>query len=103
MAGRLKKHADMLNVMGKNKPQVNKAIIQAADKDLIHCFCECALNVLKGSVPLNPSQKRKLTRHKQGLRMLAEPKVSLNKKKKNLQTGGFNTLMSLAVKSSQIM
>ena len=89
MAHSLKKHADVLNVLVKTKPKVQKAIIQTADKDLVNCLCDCALNVLKANVPLTPSQKRKLARHKQGLRALISPKTSVSKKRKVLQTGGF--------------
>ena len=89
MTGRLKKHADTLHFMAKAKPKVNKALIEARDKELINCLCECALNVLKGNVPLSHDQKRKLARHKTGLRTLIAPKTSVNKKKKVLQTGGF--------------
>ena len=89
MAGRLKKHAEVIRLMAKGKPSMNKAILETADSDLIHCFCECALNVLKGTVPLNSQQKRKLARYKQGLRSLIQPKTSVVKKKKILQTGGF--------------
>ena len=82
MTGRLKKHADTLHFMAKAKPKVNKALIEARDKELINCLCECALNVLKGNVPLSHDQKRKLARHKTGLRTLIAPKTSGNKKKK---------------------
>ena len=89
MANHLKKHSDMLSVMSKANPKVNKVLIQNANKDLVYCLCECALNVLKGNVTLNRGQKRKLTRHKQGLRSLVQPKTSILKKKKILQQGGF--------------
>ena len=44
---------------------------------------------LKGNVPLNDQQKAKLCKHKNNLRKLALKKVSLKKKKKIIQTGGF--------------
>ena len=89
MANRLKKHSDTLSVMSKANPKVNKVLIQNANKELVYCLCECAHNVLKGNVPLNPSQKRKLNRYKQGLRSLVKSKTSVLKKKKILQQGGF--------------
>lgn len=41
-----------------------KAVLQKADGHLIDTLCECALNLLKGHVRLNPKEKKKLKRHK---------------------------------------
>ena len=89
MTSRLKKQAHTLKFMANARPNVNKALVQTADRDLVECLCECALNVLKGTVPLTPTQKRKLARHKQGLRTLSARKTAVTKKKAVLQTGGF--------------
>ncbi len=89
MSTRVRKHLTMLQLLAKAKPPLVKTIIRAADKDLVHCLCECALNVIKGNVPLSPAQIRKLTPYKTGLREVVKKRVALKKKKQVLQRGGF--------------
>ena len=59
------------------------------NKDLVHCLCECTQNLLRGKVPLNKRQKTALNRRKKYLRELVRRKVSLTRKKKIIQSGGF--------------
>ena len=68
---------------------MQKAVIKNADSGLIKCISECALNILKGNVPISPHQKSKLTRYKKDLRSLAQRRVSLKSRKRVLQKGGF--------------
>ncbi len=89
MSARVRKHADTLSLLAKAKPSMCKAILKGADKDLVHCLCECAHNVLKGNVRLTSAQKTKLARYKQGLRAIAKKTTSQKKKKNILQKGGF--------------
>ena len=89
MASRLKKHAHILRFLASGKPAVCKAVVKAADPQLINCLCECAHNILKGNIPLTKAQKQKLTWVKQGLRSLAKKSTSQKQKKKILQKGGF--------------
>ena len=89
MSARVRRHADTLAFLSKAKPSTCKAIIKGADKDLVNCFCECAHNILKGTVDLTKAQKTKLTRHKQGLRDIAKKSTTRKKKKEILQKGGF--------------
>ena len=49
--------------------------------EFIDCVSECAKNIIKGNVPLNPAQLRRLCRE----RVLALKKTSLKKKKRILQ------------------
>ena len=87
---RLRKHSSTLKVLKTAKPIKTKAIIGNGDKELVNVLCECAHNVLKGNVPLTHHQKRKLQSHKKTLRCLSSRrKLSLVKKKKLLQKGGF--------------
>ncbi len=89
MSQNMRTHADMLKVLAKCNPQLRKAIINHGGPQLIRCFCESSLNILKGNVSLSADQKRKLSRHKHKLRTLANPKVSNTRKKKLLvQQGG---------------
>lgn len=58
-----------------------KSILIEGGKDLTNCICECALNVIKGNVPLSQSQFSRLKKHKRTLRDLSNKKVSKKKKK----------------------
>ncbi|XP_038076220.1 uncharacterized protein LOC119744384 [Patiria miniata] len=90
MTRRLKDNIHALHILSKSSSKRRKAILKNADKELVTCLCECALNVLKGRVPLSPSQKKKLARHKAHLRALADKKSSHVKRKELLvQKGGF--------------
>ena len=89
MSTQLKKHAALLQILATAKPVMCKAIIAAADHDLISCLCECALNIIKGNVPLSKCHLKRLKWHKKDVRTLVNkctPKVT---KKKILQKGGF--------------
>ena len=59
MTRRLKDNAQTLRVLSKAPPKERKTILQYANNDLIKCLCECALNILKGTVPLTSAQKKK--------------------------------------------
>ncbi len=85
----LEKHMDMLRVLAKPSPKMTKAIIGAADGKLINCLCECALNVLKGNVPLAKCHLTKLKRCRADVRALVNKRNSKTRKKKILQKGGF--------------
>ena len=90
MSKRMKQNADALRFLSICNPRQRKAIIQHADNGLIDSLCECALNLLKGHVRLNPKQKKKLSSHKKRLRALTNKKVARKKKKTILtQHGGF--------------
>ena len=93
----IKKHGAMVLALGKTPVAFRKKILKEAPKELINCVAECSHNVLKGNVPLSPAQKRKLRPKRQQLRLLADKKVSIQKKKKVLnQQGGFLPLLALA-------
>ena len=86
---RLKKHCDILKLLYQAKPKVRAALIEDASPELLTCLAECSLNILKGNVPLDSSQKEKLRRQRHKLRLLASKKVSKTNKKKIIQKGGF--------------
>ena len=88
----------LLKLLSKAKPLAAKAIIKAADKELVDAVCECALNVLKGNVRLTPLQKQRLANHKRALRALPLKGRSLQTKKALLQKGGiFGALLGPAL------
>ena len=85
----VKWQAPLLLTLAKAHPHVCKAILRGADKDLLQCLSECALNILKGNMTLKPSEKARLTKYRQKLRKVADKRVSLKQKQKIIQTGGF--------------
>ena len=89
MTSRLKRQVPLLLVLAKANPSVCKTILRSADRDLLQCLSECALNILKGNVKLKPSDKARLTKYRQKLRKVADKRVSLKEKHKIVQTGGF--------------
>jgi len=93
MAGRVKKYGRELRVLSLASPAFAKKLMKAADKGLVDCLSECAVNILKGNVALNQTQKKKLQRHKYNLRNLAGKKVPLTEKRRILQKGGFLGLL----------
>lgn len=77
------------------KPHVKKALLSCTN--LQDVICSCALNILKGNIPLNAGQKTKLKRYKKILLSLASKNCSRSKKVKHiskLQSGGFFPLLA---------
>ena len=79
-------HVEHLKLLGKSKHKAE--LLRKCPNSLIKCVCECALNILKGNVPLTTRQKNKLAAHKRTLRKLADRKVALFKKRRLLVQKG---------------
>lgn len=89
-----KKHIAILQVLQHLNKDQRDAVLRKADSSTIRCICECALNVLRGNVPLKPEQKKKLQRHARVLRRLAAKKGCWKSKKRYVvQSGGFLPLL----------
>jgi len=83
------KHKDLLRVLHRAHPPLRKAILKHADKALVYSICELCDNTLCGNVPLTPTQKRNLKKHKVILKQLAKRGESWHAKKHALvQKGG---------------
>ena len=95
MSQRMKHNSDLLRVLACSTPKQRKAILATCHVDLIKCLAEISLNVLKGVVPINGEQKKKLRRYKSVLRALADKRVPLKKKKEKLNQRGGNLLSLL--------
>lgn len=90
MSRRVREFAPTLRLLNRCSESEKKVYLKSIlNKDLIHCICECAQNLLRGKVPLNRRQKSALIRRKNSLRELVKRSVSLTKKKKIIQSGGF--------------
>ena len=70
-------------------------IIGHAPDHVLMAICECALNVLKGVIPLTQRQKRQLSRCRTHLRGLANEKVSKKQKKRYLTQKGSGLLTTV--------
>ena len=82
MSDRTQKYKDW----GKRR---RNTFVKKCDMEFIDCVSECAKNIIKGNVPLNPAQLRRLCRERSNVRVLALKKTSLKKKRRILQKGGF--------------
>lgn len=66
-----RKYIALLEALRHSDKGQRLAIVRAADKKLIRYICECALNILKGTVSLKSCQKNRLRKYKSILRKLA--------------------------------
>ncbi|KAJ8666726.1 hypothetical protein QAD02_008388 [Eretmocerus hayati] len=88
------KHIALLNALRHASYRQRVALLKAADRDLIRCICECALNVLRGVVTLESSQVKRLKRYRNTLRELIKKPAGkaahswTGKKRKIVQSGG---------------
>ena len=79
---------------------IRNQILEQGGKPLQHCLRECALNVIKGNVPLSKSQLKKLKKHKKHLRDLSRKNTSLKKRIQIEQRGGFLASLLLPIVGS---
>lgn len=90
MSDRICRNLPLLKLLLKAKPLQRRIILQTASNDLILMLCEVALNVLNGSIPLTPKQYRVLKRNKSCIKLFADKRVNVSRKKKVInQRGGF--------------
>ena len=71
-----------LHVLQDAKPQARRALLTSADDDLIKAIVECAINTLNGNHKLTKEDKDKLSKYKNRLRALVNPKISFKSKRK---------------------
>ena len=89
MSACLKKNALMLSLLAQAKPCMCKAIIGAADQDLITCLCECAQNILNGNVPLSKAHLKQLHQYRTDVRNLAKSEQPNIPKRKSCKREDF--------------
>ena len=95
----LRPHADLIRILADKRysKKLKQRLLQEAPSGTICKLCECVFNVLKGVVPLNNCQKRKLTPTKQVLRKIVQPGLTLPQQRQALvkQTGKALPLLAL--------
>ena len=62
MTRRVKRNCDVLKVLAKCKPHMRRAIIKAADKDLLEAITECFFNICKYTIKIIPKTTKDLHR-----------------------------------------
>ena len=90
MSKRLRRNLPVLKTVLSLKPKQRKKNVCHSSEDLILALCEIALNVLKGNIPLTSTQYSKLNKQKKFIKLFADRKTGLPRKRKVLrQSGGF--------------
>ena len=83
----------MLNRTKNTK--LRKAILEFADADLISALCECAHNILRETVRLTPREKVRLRKYKDKLRLIANRRLSISRRRREIQQHGGGFLPAL--------
>jgi hypothetical protein len=87
---RVLKQRAYLELLAKGKPKLRKVILQQADRELLESLREICINILRGSISLNPKQRAQLYRHRKLLRDISKTKQQKILRQKLIrQKGGF--------------
>ena len=91
MSGRVKRLVLCLQMLNRTKnTKLRNAVLEYADADLISALCECAQNILRGTVRLTPREKVRLRKYKDKLRLIANRRLSISRRRREIQqNGGF--------------
>ena len=91
MSGRVKRQVFCLQMLNRtNNTKLRTTILEYADADLISALCECARNTLRGFVRLTPRVKVRLSKYKDKLLLIANRRLSLSRRRREIQqNGGF--------------
>ena len=84
----MKSQLHFLHVLKDAKPKARRALLTSACDELIKGIVECAVNTLNGSHKVTKDEKSKLSKYRNRLRALVNPKIGL-KVNANFQKGGF--------------
>ena len=93
----IKKNEYVLRILAEGDPKTTKNIIHGADRPFIHCFVDCAHNILEGNIPVWLKEKKRLGKYKEELRSLRKKNTSDRRKKQILQEGGFLPALLAAI------
>lgn len=72
---------ELLKAIVYLKPQARLSLLRVADRSLVTAVCECALNILKGKVPVTDTQRKRLSKEKESIRSLSRSKGSWKSKR----------------------
>ena len=89
-------HAGILEYLRTLPQKDQKRMISVASRPLVNCLSEICLNLIKQNIPLSPADISKLKKYEKEIRMLANRKVSLKRRKQVVTRGGvLSTLISI--------
>ncbi len=88
MSDRLCKNLSLLKLLYKASPKQRCIILQSASDQLILSLCEIALNVLRGTIPLNSAQFWRLKKRKEEIKYTASKKINVVRKKRMINQRG---------------
>lgn len=77
-----------LKAIAEGTPKQRQHVLHHANRQLLDCLCECALNILEGPVRLNSTEEKALARHHRKLKTLAYSNVPLKYKRAVLRQRG---------------
>ena len=89
MSERTRRYLPLLKQINRLGDRAKRQFVKKCDREFLDCVSECAKNVIKGNVPLKPTQLRRLRGERKNVRALASKRTSLRKKTRILQKGGF--------------
>lgn len=90
MSARLRRNFALLKTLTTSSPKIRKVILQECSPDFIQSVCEICMNLLKGNIPVTQCQHKKLKRHREKIRQMANRRERVSKKRKLItQRGGF--------------
>lgn len=82
----IKKNADFLRLVLSTPSRLQRtALLKTVTPDQLQAIGTIAINLLRGSLPMTESYKRKLRRYRVQIRLLADRKASKKKRKEALQ------------------
>ena len=82
MSRRVKKNCDDLKVLAKCKPLMRKAIIKAADNDLLEAITECLLNICKDTIKISPKTYKKLAQYSRHIEVVVDKSKPLAQRRR---------------------
>lgn len=99
MSKALEKSEPYIRLLARSGPKRRKLLLNQATKEELKSLCEICLNILKGNIPLDDNNFRRLKRNKSTIKTLANKRISLKVKKDIVnQRGGFlGTVASIAL------
>lgn len=89
------KNACLLETLCYLKKKQRASFLRDADNNLIKCIQECIFNTLRGNVPLDSKEKKRLIGHRAILRRIASKQGNL-KDKKNCWCSGEDSYLILS-------
>ena len=90
-----RKQAAILNALYHMNNEQRVALLRKTDLALVRYISECALNLLRGNVPLNKGHKARLYKHVEVLRKLADASTEVRSTKKIVSQHGGSFLPAL--------